>query len=60
MNEFTCQKRLIRYAQRRVGAENLCRLSICPAGGDRLGPAFDVGRAGLGPAGGGMIFGLRA
>jgi putative transposase len=32
----------------------------CPADGDWPGLAFDAGRAGLGLAGGGMIFGLRA
>jgi hypothetical protein len=43
-----------------VGAENLCRLGRCLADGGRLGLAFDVGRASLGLAGGGMIFGLWA
>jgi hypothetical protein len=43
-----------------VGAENLCHLGRCPADGGRLGLAFGVGWAGLGLAGGGMIFGLWA
>ena len=43
-----------------VGAGNLCHLGRCPADGDRLGLALDVGRASLSLAGGGMIFGLWA
>jgi hypothetical protein len=43
-----------------VGAENPCHPGRCPAKRGRFGPAFGVGRAGLGLAGGGMIFGLRA
>ena len=43
-----------------VGAENLCHLGRCLADGDRLDLALDVGRPGLGLAGGGMIFSLWA
>jgi len=43
-----------------VSAENLCHLGRCPTERRRFGQAFGVGRAGLGSAGGGMIFGLWA
>jgi hypothetical protein len=43
-----------------VGAENLCHLGRCPTERRRFGQALGVGRAGLGSAGGGMIFGLWA
>ena len=40
-----------------VGAENLCHLGRCSA---ERGPASSAGRAGLGPSGRAMIFGLQA
>ena len=42
-------------ARRPVGAENVCRLGRCSA---QRGPASSAGRAGLGPSGRAMIFGL--
>ena len=44
-------------AVRAEGAENLCHLGKGPA---ERGRAFGMRRAGLGPTGGGMIFGLWA
>jgi hypothetical protein len=46
--------------RRVVGAENLCYLGRCLAESGWFGPGFGVGGAGLGPAGGGMIFGMWA
>ena len=43
-----------------VGAENWCHLGRCSADHGWLGPAFWGRAAGLGPSGGGMIFGLWA
>jgi len=46
-----------RAGQGPESAENLCHLGKGPA---ERGRAFGMRRGGLGPAGGGMIFGLRA
>jgi hypothetical protein len=43
-----------------MGAENLRHLGRCSADRGRRGPRSSVGRAGPGPSGGGMIFGLWA
>jgi hypothetical protein len=57
--DFYCPAQVFRSsgAFEPESAENLCHLGKAPA---ERGRTFGMRRAGLGPAGGGMIFGLWA